>query len=157
MRLNAARARALCIVGLLLALAPPAAPAQTARSKARPAADASERWLERLASRADFDRMARVYTDQPYALPHVIFVIDRKGGDKIYYANSRRYRFHKDFVSGAFKCCGTGYTACVMPIAGAERRSRLMVAGSCSISRASAPMGVGMVALKNSVWRCFGR
>ena len=46
--------------------------------------------------------MARVYTDQPYALPHVIFVIDRKSGDKIYYVNSKRFRFHKDFVNGTY-------------------------------------------------------
>jgi hypothetical protein len=102
MKLKAARAKALCLVCLLLALAPAAAPAQTPRAPAKPAAKASERWLERLASRADFDRMARVYTDQPYALPHVIFVIDRRNGDKIYYANSQRFRFHKDFVNGTY-------------------------------------------------------
>jgi hypothetical protein len=101
MRLNRTRTALLCLVCLLLALAP-AAPAQTQRGKAKPAAGASGRWLERLSSRADFDRMARVYTDQPYALPHVIFVIDRKDGDKIYYANSQRYRFHKDFVNGTY-------------------------------------------------------
>ena len=55
-----------------------------------------------LRSRADFDSLARVYTDQPYALPHVIFVIDRKDKNKIYYANSRLYRFHKDFVNANY-------------------------------------------------------
>src|SRR5215210_5243291 len=61
-----------------------------------------ERSLPALRSRAEFDRLARVYTDQPYALPHVIFVIDRKDRDRVYYVNSRRYRFHKDFVNGTY-------------------------------------------------------
>jgi hypothetical protein len=60
------------------------------------------RSLPALHSRADFDRLARVYTDQPYALPHVLFVIDRKDSNKIYYVNSQRYRFHKDFVNGTY-------------------------------------------------------
>jgi hypothetical protein len=102
MKLNAARPALLCLACLLLALAPSAARAQQPRKPARPAAGASARWLERLASRADFDRIARVYTDQPYALPHVLFVIDRKDGDKIYYVNSQRFRFHKDFVNGTY-------------------------------------------------------
>ena len=62
----------------------------------------AQRSLPALRSRADFDRMARVYTDQPYALPHVIFVIDRRDHDKIYYVNSQRFRFHKDFVKGTY-------------------------------------------------------
>jgi hypothetical protein len=60
------------------------------------------RSLPALRSREDFDRLARVYTDQPYALPHVIFVIDRRDRDKIYYVNSQRFRFHKDFVKGTY-------------------------------------------------------
>src|SRR5918911_4225849 len=60
------------------------------------------RSLPALHTRAEFDRLARVYTDQPYALPHVLFVIDRKDGNKIYYVNSQRYRFHKDFVNGTY-------------------------------------------------------
>ena len=44
-----------------------------------------------------------------------------------------------------------------MPTAGAERRSRLIVTGSCSISRASSAIGGGIVALKNSVCRRVGR
>jgi hypothetical protein len=102
MKLNAARPALHCLACLLLALAPSAARAQVKRKTASPAAGASARWLERLASRADFDRIARVYTDQPYALPHVLFVIDRKDGDKIYYVNSQRFRFHKDFVNGTY-------------------------------------------------------
>lgn len=62
----------------------------------------AQRSLPALRSREDFDRMARVFTDQPYALPHVIFVIDRRDKNKIYYVNSQRYRFHKDFVKGTY-------------------------------------------------------
>lgn len=60
------------------------------------------RSMPALRSRADFDRLARVYNDGPYALPHVLFVIDRKDKNKIYYVNSQRYRFHKDFVNGTY-------------------------------------------------------
>ena len=38
----------------------------------------------------------------PYALPHVMFVIDRKDNNKIYYVNKKRYSFHKDFVNGTY-------------------------------------------------------
>ena len=94
----------LCLVGLLVFASPGAAALrlQKPRRSAKPAANTSERWLPALRSRADFDRLARVYTDQPYALPHVIFVIDRKDKNKIYYVNSQRYRFHVDFVNGNY-------------------------------------------------------
>ncbi|HEX8557284.1 MAG TPA: PEP/pyruvate-binding domain-containing protein [Pyrinomonadaceae bacterium] len=104
------KSRVVTLLSLVLLLAaaaatpPPAdaAAAQSSRRTGRPAATSSARSLPALRSRADFDRLARVYTDQPYALPHVIFVIDRKDGDKIYYVNSQRYRFHKDFVNGTY-------------------------------------------------------
>src|SRR5687768_613405 len=90
-------------------------PARPAPQAAQPATQnaagaAAERFLPELRSRAEFDRMARVYTDQPYALPHVIFVIDRKDGNKIYYANSKRYRFHVDFVNGNYLSLERGDT-----------------------------------------------
>ena len=40
--------------------------------------------------------------DTPYALPHVLFVIDRKDQNRIYYVNTKRYAFHKDFVNGSY-------------------------------------------------------
>lgn len=59
----------------------------------------SKRYLQAIGSRADFDLMARVYhQNTPYVLPHVMFVIDRRNKDKIYYINSQKYRFHKDFL-----------------------------------------------------------
>jgi hypothetical protein len=54
-------------------------------------------------SQAEFDSLAVTYDpDTPYALPHVLFVIDRKDRNKIYYVNTKRYPFHKDFVNGTY-------------------------------------------------------
>ena len=62
-----------------------------------------KRYLTAISSRAEFDQLARTYdADTPYPLPHVIFVIDRKDKNKIYYANARRYAFHKDFVNANY-------------------------------------------------------
>ncbi len=59
--------------------------------------------LPAIKSRAEFDQLSRSYnTETPYPLPHVMFVIDRKDNNKIYYVNSRRYTFHKDFVNGTY-------------------------------------------------------
>jgi hypothetical protein len=60
------------------------------------------RSLPVIKSRAEFDELARVYTDTNYALPHVLFVIDRQEKNKIYYVNTKRYAFHKDFVNGTY-------------------------------------------------------
>ncbi|MFZ0060537.1 MAG: PEP/pyruvate-binding domain-containing protein [Pyrinomonadaceae bacterium] len=60
------------------------------------------RSLPAIASRAEFDSLARIYSDSSYPLSHVLFVIDRRDGNKIYYVNSRRYAFHKDFVNGTY-------------------------------------------------------
>jgi hypothetical protein len=65
--------------------------------------DSTRRYLPKITSRKDFDLMARVYHQKTaYALPHAMFVIDRKGNNKIYYVNSQRYRFHKDFLIGNY-------------------------------------------------------
>ena len=61
--------------------------------------DSNKRALNEIKSQEDFDLMARVYhQDTPYALPHAMFIIDRKDKNKIYYVNSQKYRFHKDFL-----------------------------------------------------------
>ena len=63
----------------------------------------SVRSLPAVHSRAEFDSLAVVYDQNtPYALPHVLFVIDRKDNNKIYYVNTKRYAFHKDFVNGTY-------------------------------------------------------
>ena len=61
--------------------------------------DSVKRALNKISSREDFDSMARVYHQgTPYALPHAMFVIDRRAKNKIYFVNSQKYRFHKDFL-----------------------------------------------------------
>jgi len=61
--------------------------------------DSSKNSLPSVKSQEDFDSIARVYHQgTPYALPHIMFVIDRRDGNKIYYINSQKYRFHKDFL-----------------------------------------------------------
>jgi hypothetical protein len=63
----------------------------------------SPRSLPAVHSREEFDSLAVTYDpDTPYALPHVLFVIDRKDKNRIYYVNTRRYAFHKDFVNGTY-------------------------------------------------------
>jgi hypothetical protein len=59
--------------------------------------------LPAIRSQADFDKISVTYdANTPYALPHVMIVIDRKDGNKIYYVNKKRYSFHKDFVNGTY-------------------------------------------------------
>src|SRR5258705_9049228 len=59
--------------------------------------------LSAITSQAQFDSISVTYdANTPYALPHTLFVIDRKDGDKIYYVNKKRYSFHKDFVNGTY-------------------------------------------------------
>lgn len=61
------------------------------------------RSLPAVKTRAEFDSLAVVYDpDTAYALPHVMFVIDRQNKNRIYYVNSKRYKFHKDFVNGTY-------------------------------------------------------
>ncbi len=63
----------------------------------------SRRFLSAIATQADFDAMARVYNAKtPYALPHAMFVIDRRNKNKIYYVNSQMYRFHADFANALY-------------------------------------------------------
>lgn len=59
--------------------------------------------LDRINSRAEFDLLARVYYQSRFhALPHVMFVIDRRSRNRIYYINSRAYQFHRDFVNATY-------------------------------------------------------
>src|SRR5688572_24456527 len=64
---------------------------------------AAQKSLPAIKSQADFDALSVTYDpNTPYALPHVMFVIDRKDNNKIYYVNKKRYSFHKDFVNGTY-------------------------------------------------------
>ena len=65
--------------------------------------NSAKRYLNAVRTQADFDAMARVYNAKtPYALPHAMFVIDRRDKNKIYYVNSQRYRFHQDFANAVY-------------------------------------------------------
>jgi hypothetical protein len=61
------------------------------------------RSIPAVTTRAEFDSIARLDdAATPYPLPHALFVIDRNDKDKIYYVNTQRYTFHKDFVNGTY-------------------------------------------------------
>lgn len=61
--------------------------------------DTEKRFLTEIESRKDFDKIARVYHQAtPYALPHAMFVVDRRDKNRVYFVNSQKYRFHKDFL-----------------------------------------------------------
>jgi rifampicin phosphotransferase len=67
------------------------------------AQSSAPRSLSTIVSQTQFDSLAVTYDpDTPYALPHVLFVIDRKDNNRIYYVNTRKYAFHKDFVNGNY-------------------------------------------------------
>ena len=66
-------------------------------------AQVGPRSLPTIHSQQQFDTLAVTYdSNTPYALPHLLFVIDRKNKNKIYYVNKKRYSFHKDFVNGNY-------------------------------------------------------
>lgn len=60
-------------------------------------------WLDRLADRQAFDRLARVYDrGTPMELPHLLFVIDRARQNRVYFLNTRRYALHEHFLKAHF-------------------------------------------------------
>lgn len=68
-----------------------------------PVSLAAQKSLPAIKSQADFNALSVTYdANTPYALPHLMFVIDRKDNNKIYYVNKKRYTFHKDFVNGTY-------------------------------------------------------
>src|SRR5262249_37746021 len=75
-------------------------PGQTPARKSREPA----RWRPRIDSRVEFDSLARIYYQgRFYALPHLMFVIDRAAkegaGDRVYYVNSKRYSLPGEFAN----------------------------------------------------------
>jgi Phosphoenolpyruvate synthase/pyruvate phosphate dikinase len=65
------------------------------------------RWRPRIDSRAEFDSLSRTYYQgRFYALPHIMFVIDRAAkegaGNRVYYVNSKRYSFHGEFANANY-------------------------------------------------------
>ncbi len=65
--------------------------------------DSPKNSLPKVESRNAFNSIARVYhAGTPYAMPHVMFVIDRRSNNKIFFINSQKYRFHKDFLLATY-------------------------------------------------------
>jgi hypothetical protein len=80
----------------------PSASREPALAGLNPASSAKNS-LPRIANRAEFDAVARTYhPGTPYALPHAMFVIDRKAKNRVYFVNSQRFRFHKDFLLATY-------------------------------------------------------
>ncbi len=78
-------------------------PSMSGREGLKNKPDSSKRSLPKIASQANFDSIARVYNAKtPYALPHAMFIIDRRDKNKIYYVNSQLYRFHQDFANAQY-------------------------------------------------------
>src|SRR5688500_5909240 len=104
--------RGVCSLGLLLIVCCALLTAQMARKPSpsnEPAGvmdkkpDSKKNSLLTVMSEADFNSIARVYhPNTPYALPHAMFVIDRRSQNKIYFVNSQRFRFHKDFLLATY-------------------------------------------------------
>jgi len=102
------RFRTLLTILISLALLAVAADAQMSRKPSptrEPAGamdkrpDSKKNSLLKVASLAEFESIGRVYhQNTPYAMLHAMFVIDRKNGNRIYYVNSQKFRFHKDFL-----------------------------------------------------------
>ena len=99
-------------LSLLIFVLSPAVSAQMARKPSptrEPAGamdkkpDSNKNSLPAIKSQAEFDTIARTYHQgTPYAMPHTMFVIDRQSKNKIYYLNSQKYRFHKDFLLSTY-------------------------------------------------------
>jgi len=65
--------------------------------------DSKKNSLPKISSQEDFDSIARTYhANTPYSLPHAMFVIDRRARNKVYFVNSQRFKFHKDFLLATY-------------------------------------------------------
>jgi len=65
--------------------------------------DSPKNSLTKVVSQREFDLIRRVYHQgTPYAMPHAMFVIDRRAKDRVYYVNSQKFRFHKDFLLATY-------------------------------------------------------
>jgi hypothetical protein len=88
---------------ITLAAVAPAATAGRVQLEKRSNQKPSKGALDHISTRAEFDRLARVYyRGRFYALPHLMFVIDRRDHNRVYYVNSKLFQFHKDFVNATY-------------------------------------------------------
>jgi hypothetical protein len=114
---------ALAPLTLFAAPARRAVPPKTIGQTSRPGPVAPVHFLDHINSRADFDRLSRTYyRGRFYALPHVMFVIDRRARGRVYYVNSKAYSFHKDFVNAEYLSLERGKTFYENNYANKDRR-----------------------------------
>lgn len=77
----------------------PLTPDERAAQPAEDAKKAGPAFLGKIQTQAEFQQLARVYNPgTPLEIPHVLFVIDRKQGGKIYYLDTPRYSLHENFA-----------------------------------------------------------
>jgi len=61
--------------------------------------EAKENSLLEVRSVEQFDEISRTYhQNTPFALPHAMFVVDRRLGDRVYFVNTKKFKYHKDFL-----------------------------------------------------------
>jgi hypothetical protein len=97
-RIGAALITAAFLIGAV-STAPVSAQAEGDGAGQRAAAQQPINSMAKVNSREEFDSIARTFhPNTPYSLPHAMFVIDRRDNDRVYFINSNRYRFHKDFL-----------------------------------------------------------
>jgi hypothetical protein len=122
------RSRLLALAGLGVAslfLSPPAQ------------AGATPPYVERIADRAAFDALARTYQNGELAsLPHLLVVLDRSPGGKLYFVDSKRFAMHRDFVASQYLSLETGREFFVHSYVDAGRRFQLAtIAWQASVGR----------------------
>ncbi|MCD0500053.1 pyruvate, phosphate dikinase [Achromobacter sp. MY14] len=80
-------------------------------------------YLDRIGTQAEFQQLARVYNaGTPLEIPHVLFVIDRERGDRIYYVDTPRYSLHENFARAHRLLPGTDRAALIAQYKDPKRR-----------------------------------
>jgi hypothetical protein len=109
MQLDRIRFLSLFLLGMLVASVANAQMGRKPSAMRQPAGfrqdkpDSKKNSLPKVTFREEFDSIARTYhQNTPYSLPHAMFVIDRRAKNKIYFVNSQRFRFHKDFLLATY-------------------------------------------------------
>ncbi len=77
----------------------PPTPEEIEARKAEDARRGGPAFLAKIQTQAEFQQLARVYNaGTPLEMPHVLFVIDRQRGNRIYYLDTPRYGLHETFA-----------------------------------------------------------
>ena len=77
----------------------PLRPDEIEARKAEDARRGGPAFLAKVQSQAEFQQLARVYNaGTPLEIPHLLFVIDRQRGNRIFYLDTPRYGLHETFA-----------------------------------------------------------